>query len=188
MEFPKFCGEVLRGWMYRREQFFKVDDIPSEAKVKLAALHLEGKALQWHQIFMQTHLTRELPNWEEYARALSDRFGVFLYDDPMVELMNLKQIGKEGRTSGRPGGDLLSKRDDNNVTLNVMDTKKGDQQGSEGLESLLTEFNDIFEEPTSLSPHRNHEHWINLKERANLVNVPPYRYPVTQKTEIEKIV
>ncbi|KAG8362935.1 hypothetical protein BUALT_BualtUnG0022100 [Buddleja alternifolia] len=78
--------------MYRREQFFKVDDIPSEAKVKLAALHLEGKALQWHQIFMQTHLTRELPNWEEYVRALSDGFGVFLYDDPMVELMNLKQI------------------------------------------------------------------------------------------------
>ncbi|KAG8386333.1 hypothetical protein BUALT_Bualt03G0138000 [Buddleja alternifolia] len=82
---------------------------------------------------------------------------------------------------------LLGKRDDNNVTLNVMDTEKGDQQGSEGLGSLLMEFNNIFEEPTSLLPYRNQEHWINLKEGANSVNVRPYRYPeVFEATKKEK--
>ncbi|KAG8383114.1 hypothetical protein BUALT_Bualt05G0151100 [Buddleja alternifolia] len=47
-------------------RFFEVDETQSDAKVKLAAVHLEGKALQ---------------------------FGVLLYDDPMAELMNLKQTG-----------------------------------------------------------------------------------------------
>ncbi|KAK4391073.1 hypothetical protein Sango_2170600 [Sesamum angolense] len=32
-----------------------------------------------------------MPCWEEYARALNDQFGTFLYEDPMSELMNLKQ-------------------------------------------------------------------------------------------------
>ncbi|KAG8369325.1 hypothetical protein BUALT_Bualt15G0139500 [Buddleja alternifolia] len=93
VEFPKFWGEDLRGWVYRCEQFFEVDETPSDAKVKLAAVHLEGKALQWHQIFMKSRLTRELPSWREYVKALSDRFGVLLYDDPMAELANLKQTG-----------------------------------------------------------------------------------------------
>lgn len=33
----------------------------------------------------------EIPSWEEYVRALNDRFGTMLYDDPMSELVNLKQ-------------------------------------------------------------------------------------------------
>lgn len=62
-------------------------------KVRFAAVNLEGKALQWHQIYMKSRLTREPPSWEEYIRELSARFGNYLYDDPMGELMNLKQIG-----------------------------------------------------------------------------------------------
>ncbi|KAG8387730.1 hypothetical protein BUALT_Bualt02G0051800 [Buddleja alternifolia] len=93
VEFPKFRGEDLRGWVYRCEQFFEVDDTPPDAKVRIAAVHLEGKALQWHQIFMKSRLTRELPNWEDYVRALNERFGALLYEDPMSELVNLKQNG-----------------------------------------------------------------------------------------------
>ncbi|KAG8390721.1 hypothetical protein BUALT_Bualt01G0112900 [Buddleja alternifolia] len=52
------------------------------------------EALQWHQSLTKSMLTREWRNWEEYIRALSDRFGVLLYDDPMPELMNLKQTGE----------------------------------------------------------------------------------------------
>ncbi|KAL0462917.1 UNVERIFIED_CONTAM: hypothetical protein Slati_0179300 [Sesamum latifolium] len=93
VEFPKFDGDDLRGWLFKCEQFFKVDDTPSDAKVKLATVHLEGRALQSHQVYMKSRLTREVPNWEEYVRALYDRFGTQLYDDPMAELMNLKQVG-----------------------------------------------------------------------------------------------
>ncbi|KAG8386982.1 hypothetical protein BUALT_Bualt03G0205200 [Buddleja alternifolia] len=91
IEFPKFRGEDLRGWIYRCEQFFEVDDTPPDAKVKIAAVHLEGKALQWHQIFMKNRLTREVPQWGEYVRALNDRFGTLLYENPMSELVNLKE-------------------------------------------------------------------------------------------------
>ena len=93
IDFPKFNGEDFRGWLYKCEQFFEVDETPSSVKVKIAAMNLEGKALQWHQIFMRSRLTREIPAWEEYVRELSSRFGDSLYDDPMGELKSLKQSG-----------------------------------------------------------------------------------------------
>ncbi|KAG8367048.1 hypothetical protein BUALT_Bualt16G0031900 [Buddleja alternifolia] len=74
--------------------FFEVDETPPLSKVKLASVYLEGKVLQCHQMYMKGRLTREIPNWEEYIRALTDRFGALVYDDPMSELVNLKQVGK----------------------------------------------------------------------------------------------
>ncbi|KAG8368753.1 hypothetical protein BUALT_Bualt15G0078700 [Buddleja alternifolia] len=69
----------------------QVDETPPLAKVKLASVNLEGKVLQWHQMYMKSRLTREIPNWEEYIRALNDRFEALVYEDPMSELVNLKQ-------------------------------------------------------------------------------------------------
>nr|CAD1839913.1 unnamed protein product [Ananas comosus var. bracteatus] len=83
----------LKGWMYRCEQFFEIDGTEEDAKVKLATIHLEGRALQWHQVYMKSRLTRSPPTWEEYVSALNTRFGVDLYDDPMAELKELKQTG-----------------------------------------------------------------------------------------------
>ena len=31
------------GWLYKCEQFFDIDDTPVHAKVKMVAMHLEGK-------------------------------------------------------------------------------------------------------------------------------------------------
>ncbi|KAG8386897.1 hypothetical protein BUALT_Bualt03G0196600 [Buddleja alternifolia] len=62
VEFPRFNGEDLRGWIFKCEQFFEVDETPFDAK-------------------------------EVYVRALYARFGALLYEDPMAELMNLKQTG-----------------------------------------------------------------------------------------------
>lgn len=53
VEFPKFDGTELRSWLYRCNQFFQIDEIPDDQKVRLAAIHLEGKALLWHQTYMQ---------------------------------------------------------------------------------------------------------------------------------------
>lgn len=44
--FPIFDGSQLRDWLYRCEQFFSLDNTPPELKVRLASIHLEGKALQ----------------------------------------------------------------------------------------------------------------------------------------------
>lgn len=54
---------------------------------------------------------------------------------------------------------------------------------------LLTEFADIFEEPKSLPPFReHHNHKIPLIEGSNPVNQRPYRYALYQKNEIDNMV
>ncbi|KAG8368812.1 hypothetical protein BUALT_Bualt15G0085700 [Buddleja alternifolia] len=91
IKFPKFNREDLRGWIYRCKQFLEEDDTRPQSKVRIAVVHLEGKALQWHQIFMKNQLTRDLPHWGEYVKAFNDRFGALLYEDPMSELASESQ-------------------------------------------------------------------------------------------------
>ncbi|GKD38537.1 hypothetical protein Tco_1258744 [Tanacetum coccineum] len=62
IKFPKFHGDDPTGWVYRCNQFFKVDDIVEDVKVKLALMHLYDKALAWHQQFTRNH--GENMNWE----------------------------------------------------------------------------------------------------------------------------
>ncbi|XP_074298103.1 uncharacterized protein LOC141628919 [Silene latifolia] len=58
---------------------------------------------------------------------------------------------------------------------------------SEVIEEVLKEFPDVFEEPTTLPPHRSHDHQIHLIPGTAPINVRPYRYPVIQKDAIEQI-
>lgn len=91
INFLKFNGEDLRGWIYRCEIFFEYDDTAEESKVKVLAIHLEGRALQWHQMYMKTRFSPDIPEWEEYVRALRHRFGTSTYLDPLSELVSLRQ-------------------------------------------------------------------------------------------------
>lgn len=52
----------------------------------------------------------------------------------------------------------------------------------------LNQYNHLFEEPTSLPPHKGHDHAINLKPEVEPVKQNPYRYPCLQRMEIEKLV
>ncbi|XP_074318692.1 uncharacterized protein LOC141655514 [Silene latifolia] len=52
---------------------------------------------------------------------------------------------------------------------------------------VLEEFQDVFAEPTTLPPHRTHDHQIHLIPGTTPINVRPYRYPVIQKDAIEQI-
>ena len=54
------------------------------------------------------------------------------------------------------------------------------------LEYLLTEFDDLFQEPKSLPLLRQCDHRISLLPGTAPVVVCPYRYPHRQKDEIEK--
>ena len=45
VDFSRFNGKDLHGWMYRCEQFFDIDGTPLVSRVKLAAINLEGRAL-----------------------------------------------------------------------------------------------------------------------------------------------
>ncbi|XP_049345420.1 uncharacterized protein LOC125809928 [Solanum verrucosum] len=92
MDFTKFDGQGLREWIYRCEQFFDVDETPDDSRVKLASCNFEGKALQWHQSYMKHRISREWPRWTEYVGSLFARFGAELFDDPMGDFKDLRQV------------------------------------------------------------------------------------------------
>jgi len=66
IEFPKFWGEDVQGWIYKCEQFFEVDSIAEDMRVKVASIHLSGKALLWHQSFIKSRIVGGWPPWAEY--------------------------------------------------------------------------------------------------------------------------
>lgn len=47
LEFPKFNGVGLEGWLLRAKYFFEVVRIYPQNMVKITTLHLEGRAVQW---------------------------------------------------------------------------------------------------------------------------------------------
>ena len=53
---------------------------------------------------------------------------------------------------------------------------------------LLHTYSSVFSTPSSLPPPRSHVHHIPLLTGSNPVKVKPYRYPHSQKEEIEKLV
>jgi hypothetical protein len=53
---------------------------------------------------------------------------------------------------------------------------------------LLHNYQNVFKTPTALPPTRAHNHAIPLLEGTNPVKVKPYRYPHSQKTQIEHMV
>ncbi|KAD4585722.1 hypothetical protein E3N88_23323 [Mikania micrantha] len=59
-------------------------------------------------------------------------------------------------------------------------------QVPEFIQPLLHDFHQIFIEPTALPPFRTHFHSIPLIPNSLSPNIRPYRYPHSQKSEIEK--
>lgn len=61
-------------------------------------------------------------------------------------------------------------------------------QTNHELSILLQDFQDLFQEPTTLPPQRALDHSIPLIPGANPTNVGPYRYSFDQKNVIAKMV
>ncbi|XP_075088549.1 uncharacterized protein LOC142170516 [Nicotiana tabacum] len=91
-EFPVFDGVGLKDWLYKCEQIFAYEEIPEDSKVRAVSCKLEGRALQWHQSYMKHRVTRDWPRWGEYVACLYARFGSELFDDPMGDLKDLRQV------------------------------------------------------------------------------------------------
>jgi len=62
-------------------------------KVRVASIHLSDKALQWHQSYMKNRVGVPWPRWDEYKAAILSRFGPKPFDDPLSDLMKLRQSG-----------------------------------------------------------------------------------------------
>jgi hypothetical protein len=56
------------------------------------------------------------------------------------------------------------------------------------LANLLHQFQDIFQEPTGLPPHRDCDHHIPLKEGAKPPNIRPYHMSHSQKNLVELLI
>jgi len=70
IDFSKFEGDDVQGWIYKCEQFFEVDSIMENRKVKIASIHLCGRALTWHQSYMKSVMTGNVITWGEYKLAI----------------------------------------------------------------------------------------------------------------------
>ncbi|XP_074301263.1 uncharacterized protein LOC141632631 [Silene latifolia] len=90
IKFPTFDGTDVEDWLFKCTQFFSITDVDNVAKVTYTTMHLEAKALAWHQAFTKNRKKLEPLGWEEYMDAIKARFGN-AYEDPMSELLDLKQ-------------------------------------------------------------------------------------------------
>lgn len=77
--------------MYKCVQFFELDGVSNPDRVKLAAIHVESKAILWHQTYIKRQ-GQILSMWTQYVEDITARFGE-LYDDPMADLKTIVQKG-----------------------------------------------------------------------------------------------
>ena len=89
--FLDLVGESIDDWLFKVEQFFALDRIQNGSKINEIAIRLDGGALHWHKIFIK--IKGKNVEWAEYKETIKCRFGHLAYDDPIVEMKNLKQTG-----------------------------------------------------------------------------------------------
>ena len=91
LECPRFDGTDFKGWYLKMEQFFVVDHTRDQDRVRTVMMHLEGKALQWHQRFMKNQRSLSEVDWNQYMLEMRNRFSDNEFTDPMLEIVSLKQ-------------------------------------------------------------------------------------------------
>ncbi|KAH7837473.1 hypothetical protein Vadar_014288 [Vaccinium darrowii] len=109
IDFPKFSGDDPEGWVYRCQKFFEIHTIDETQKVRLAAIHLEDKAISWYRWFERSHTVR---TWREFTVALINRFNETVYEDVVghkgnaVEIQQVTPDQMQGLLKGKPQGML----------------------------------------------------------------------------------
>ncbi|XP_076897827.1 uncharacterized protein LOC143551249 [Bidens hawaiensis] len=89
LHFPRFSGDDPTAWLYQAEPFCDFQKVPEADQAELAALHLDGIALQWHKWYTKS---RGPLTWAEFTSALLQRFGPTDFEDPSEAFSRLKQI------------------------------------------------------------------------------------------------
>lgn len=73
VDFPKFDGKKVNDWLYNCDQFFLLVETQPESRVRLASIHLEGLALQWHLNYMRGRFDA-YPLWDQNTADVRRRF------------------------------------------------------------------------------------------------------------------
>ncbi|KAI6694685.1 hypothetical protein NL676_022395 [Syzygium grande] len=90
MEFPKFEGGDPHGWILKAEKYFRYYEMPDELKVDVAAMYLEGDALD---LFAWINKEWTLVYWEELVKALQENYRPAEFQNPDEHLCGIRQIG-----------------------------------------------------------------------------------------------
>ncbi|WVZ50933.1 LOW QUALITY PROTEIN: hypothetical protein U9M48_002138 [Paspalum notatum var. saurae] len=90
MTFPKFTGEHPKIWIDKCEDYFNIFNIQEKMWVTAAALHMEGNAAQWFQVYKAR---QGVGMWAKFVEAVQAKFGVYDYQNAVTELLDLKQTG-----------------------------------------------------------------------------------------------
>ncbi|XP_047314445.1 uncharacterized protein LOC124918294 [Impatiens glandulifera] len=91
VDFPRFDGTEVEGWLISAEQFFRVDKTEDETKTDIAPIHFTGNARMWYSSYLQQRNHREILTWEVFRRDLLAHFGPSMYDTPMRQIMHMRQ-------------------------------------------------------------------------------------------------
>ncbi|GAU41744.1 hypothetical protein TSUD_180930 [Trifolium subterraneum] len=92
VDFPRFDGKNVCDWLNKCDQFFSLDETLATSMVRLASIHLDGLALQWHLNYMRQTFD-VYPSWQQYIADVTAHFGD-AYEDHMSSLLQIKHTGK----------------------------------------------------------------------------------------------
>ncbi|XLU46183.1 hypothetical protein S245_040997 [Arachis hypogaea] len=91
LDFPRFDGRDVLGWIFRAEQFFYYYNTPDEDRITIAAIHMDGDAVSWYQMMQ---CANPFHSWPSLARVLESEFGPSPFDCPRATLFKLSQTTK----------------------------------------------------------------------------------------------
>jgi hypothetical protein len=85
---PKFNGENPVIWKDKCVDYFLLVDLAPQHWVRMAAVHFEGAASQWLQVYRKKVRN---PSWVQFVQAVEEKFGKDDYRKALTELLELKQ-------------------------------------------------------------------------------------------------
>ena len=89
LDFPRFDGTNVKGWIQKCNEFFLLNPVPEHKKVLYISMHMDGKAESWLQA---TFKSIEGVTWGKFREALLAKFSEN-YETVIAELNQLQQLG-----------------------------------------------------------------------------------------------
>ncbi|KAF8412640.1 hypothetical protein HHK36_000608 [Tetracentron sinense] len=90
IDLPRFRDDDPTGWVYTAEQYKKYYKISDKQMTTIATIHLIGDVVPWYQWVKKP--IGEL-TWQQFTKALCERFGPIDGGDPSGNLSKLYQGG-----------------------------------------------------------------------------------------------
>ena len=88
VDFPRWEEGDPIGWISRAERYFRYHKTADVSMVKIAAIHLEGDAIQWFDWFEHTY---GVLSWRQFKEGLLIRFRPTDYENIDGQLAKIRQ-------------------------------------------------------------------------------------------------